>query len=45
MTRFEVVEPSLESLFIEHVGRPADDDETLLAPDVAAPSVPAGGLA
>jgi hypothetical protein len=31
--RFEVVEPTLEALFIEHVGRPADDNSTL-APDV-----------
>ena len=33
--RFEVVEPTLEALFIEHVGRPSDDDATLV-PDVAA---------
>ena len=42
MTRFELVEPSLEALFIEHVGRPADDDATL-APAVAAPSAAARG--
>ena len=29
VTRFELVEPSLETIFIEHVGRPADDDPTL----------------
>ena len=29
ISRFEVVEPSLEALFIEHVGRPAGDDPTL----------------
>jgi len=44
VTRFDVVEPSLEALFIEHVGRPSDD-ETQLAADVVAPSLPAGGLA
>ena len=26
VTRFDLAEPSLEALFIEHVGRPADDD-------------------
>ena len=36
--RFEVVEPTLEALFIEHVGRPSDDDSTL-APDGAAASL------
>ena len=35
VTRFEVVEPSLEAIFIEHVGRPSDDDPTL-APDAPA---------
>ena len=44
VTRFEIVEPSLEALFIEHVGRPSDDDATL-APDVAAPSFSSGGVA
>jgi ABC-type uncharacterized transport system ATPase subunit len=29
VSRFEVVEPSLEALFIEYVGRPADGDPTL----------------
>ena len=42
--RFEVVEPTLEALFIEHVGRPSDDDATLV-PDGAAASLPAGGVA
>jgi ABC-2 type transport system ATP-binding protein len=44
ISRFEVLEPSLESLFIEHVGRPADPDHVAAA-DLVAPSVPAGGVA
>jgi ABC-2 type transport system ATP-binding protein len=43
VSNFAVVEPSLEALFIEHVGRPADD-EASLAPD-RAPSLQAGGVA
>jgi len=44
VTRFEVVEPSLEALFIEHVGRPPDEDSTLV-PDGATPSLQARGVA
>ena len=44
IARFEVVEPSLEALFIEHVGRPADD-QIEPGPDALASSVSAGGVA
>jgi ABC-type uncharacterized transport system ATPase subunit len=44
VTRFDLVEPSLEALFIEHVGRPSDDDTTI-GPAVTVPSVAAGGMA
>jgi ABC-2 type transport system ATP-binding protein len=44
ITRFEVVEPSLEALFIEHVGRPAGE-ETEPVPDALEPSMSAGGVA
>jgi len=30
--RFELTEPTLEALFIQHVGHPPDDDESTLAP-------------
>jgi ABC-2 type transport system ATP-binding protein len=40
IARFEVVEPSLEALFIEHVGRPADDEQTLAPGLSAAPLQP-----
>jgi ABC-2 type transport system ATP-binding protein len=44
VTRFDLVEPSLEALFIEHVGRPSDDDTTI-EPAVVVPPVAAGGVA
>ena len=44
VTRFEVVEPSLEALFIEHVGRPSVDDTTL-APEATAPYLSSTGVA
>ena len=37
VSEFAVVEPSLEALFIELVGRPADDDVVLASPSVVAP--------
>jgi ABC-2 type transport system ATP-binding protein len=44
VSRFEVVEPSLEALFIEHVGRPAGDDPTL-APEVTTQALSPGPVA
>ena len=44
LTRFDLAEPSLEALFIEHVGRPVDDDATL-ASEVAPTSIRAGSPA
>ena len=44
ITRFEIAEPSLEAIFIEHVGRPADD-ETSRARDAVVGSISAEGLA
>ena len=40
--RFEVVEPTLEALFIEHVGHPSDEDSKLV-PDIAAASLSTSG--
>jgi len=34
VTHFEIDEVSLEQIFIDHVGRPADDDEHFAAGDV-----------
>jgi ABC-2 type transport system ATP-binding protein len=46
VSEFAVVEPSLEALFIELVGRPADDGAVLAAPSVATPGpVPSSAAA
>ncbi len=42
VTRFEVVEPSLEAIFIDHVGRPSDDDPTLASDAPTAALSPRG---
>jgi ABC-type uncharacterized transport system ATPase subunit len=47
VSRFEVVEPTLEALFIELVGRPPDEEAAEMLPHVpmaepAASSAPAG---
>jgi ABC-2 type transport system ATP-binding protein len=44
ITRFQVVEPSLEAIFIEHVGRSADDDEER-ASEAMMPSITMEGIA
>jgi ABC-type uncharacterized transport system ATPase subunit len=44
ITRFQIVEPSLEAIFIEHVGRSADDDEAR-ASEAMMPSITMEGIA
>jgi ABC-2 type transport system ATP-binding protein len=44
VVRFELAEPSLEALFIEHVGRPSDVDPGRPS-EARTPSVATGGLA
>jgi ABC-2 type transport system ATP-binding protein len=42
VTRFELGDPSLEEVFIEHVGRPADHEERHLAGGASTPARSAG---
>ena len=39
VSRFEIADPSLEAIFIDLVGRPADDDDATLADDAATPDL------
>ena len=45
VNRFEIADPSLESVFIEHVGRRADDDTPTRAEEPRPRPAPVGGTA
>ena len=38
VTHFEIADPSLEQIFIDHVGRPPDEDLTLASADAEDPA-------